>query len=41
MNTENILKKDSALERRFQPVTVNEPTVDDTVEVLKGIKKIL
>ena len=35
------IEKDSALERRFQPVTVNEPTVDDTVEVLKGIKKIL
>ncbi|MDD7278559.1 MAG: ATP-dependent Clp protease ATP-binding subunit, partial [Oscillospiraceae bacterium] len=32
------IEKDSALERRFQPVTVNEPTVDDTVEVLKGIK---
>lgn len=33
------IEKDSALERRFQPVTVNEPTVEDTVEVLKGIKK--
>lgn len=33
------IEKDSALERRFQPVTVNEPTVDDTVEVLQGIKK--
>ncbi len=32
------IEKDSALERRFQPVTVNEPTVEDTVEVLKGIK---
>lgn len=32
------IEKDSALERRFQPVTVNEPSVDDTVEVLKGIK---
>ena len=32
------IEKDSALERRFQPVTVNEPTIDDTVEVLKGIK---
>ncbi|MBQ5316545.1 MAG: AAA family ATPase [Oscillospiraceae bacterium] len=32
------IEKDSALERRFQPVTVNEPTVADTVEVLKGIK---
>ncbi|MGN0620469.1 MAG: AAA family ATPase [Porcipelethomonas sp.] len=33
------IEKDSALERRFQPVTVNEPTIDDTVEVLMGIKK--
>ena len=33
------IEKDSALERRFQPVTVNEPNIDDTVEVLLGIKK--
>ena len=33
------IEKDSALERRFQPVTVNEPTIEDTVEVLTGIKK--
>jgi len=33
------IEKDSALERRFQPVTVNEPTVEDTVDVLLGIKK--
>ncbi len=33
------IEKDSALERRFQPVTVAEPTVDDTVEVLFGIRK--
>lgn len=33
------IEKDSALERRFQPVTVNEPTIEDTVEVLSGIKK--
>ncbi|MBR1765362.1 MAG: ATP-dependent Clp protease ATP-binding subunit [Ruminococcus sp.] len=33
------IEKDSALERRFQPVTVTEPTVEDTVEVLKGIAK--
>ncbi|MBR6102100.1 MAG: ATP-dependent Clp protease ATP-binding subunit [Ruminococcus sp.] len=33
------IEKDSALERRFQPVTVNEPTVEDTVAVLKGIAK--
>ena len=33
------IEKDSALERRFQPVTINEPTVEDTVTVLEGIKK--
>ncbi|MBR5121379.1 MAG: ATP-dependent Clp protease ATP-binding subunit, partial [Oscillospiraceae bacterium] len=33
------IEKDSALERRFQPVTVTEPTVDETVEVLFGIRK--
>lgn len=33
------IEKDSALERRFQPVTVAEPTVEDTVNVLLGIKK--
>ncbi|MGN0594778.1 MAG: AAA family ATPase [Hominimerdicola sp.] len=33
------IEKDSALERRFQPVTVTEPTVEDTVTVLKGIKQ--
>lgn len=33
------IEKDSALERRFQPVTVAEPTVEDTVSVLLGIKK--
>lgn len=33
------IEKDSALERRFQPVTVSEPTVDDTVSILLGIKK--
>ena len=32
------IEKDSALERRFQPVVVNEPTVKETVEILKGIK---
>ena len=32
------IEKDSALERRFQPVTVNEPSIDDTMEVLRGIK---
>ena len=33
------IEKDSALERRFQPVTVAEPTVEDTVSVLMGIRK--
>ena len=32
------IEKDSALERRFQPVTVGEPSIDDAVEMLKGIK---
>ena len=33
------LEKDAALERRFQPVTVAEPSLDDSVEILKGIRK--
>lgn len=33
------IEKDSALERRFQPVTVTEPTIEETVDVLLGIKK--
>ena len=33
------IEKDSALERRFQPVKVEEPSVDETVEIIKGIKK--
>ncbi|MBE6604859.1 MAG: ATP-dependent Clp protease ATP-binding subunit [Ruminococcaceae bacterium] len=32
------IEKDTALERRFQPVTVNEPSIDDTTEMLRGIK---
>jgi len=31
------IEKDSALERRFQPVTVNEPSIEDTVAIIKGI----
>ena len=31
------IEKDTALERRFQPVTVNEPNVEDTMEILRGI----
>lgn len=33
------IEKDSALERRFQPVTVNEPTIEETIAVLNGIAK--
>ncbi|MBQ7379173.1 MAG: AAA family ATPase [Clostridia bacterium] len=32
------IEKDTALERRFQPVTVNEPSVEESVEMLRGIK---
>jgi len=32
------IEKDSALERRFQPVTVNEPSIADAIEVIRGIK---
>ncbi len=33
------IEKDGALERRFQPVYVREPTVDETIEILKGLKQ--
>ncbi|MBR7117316.1 MAG: ATP-dependent Clp protease ATP-binding subunit [Clostridia bacterium] len=33
------IEKDSALERRFQPIKVDEPSVEDTVDIIKGIKK--
>ena len=33
------IEKDSALERRFQPVKIEEPSVDETVDIIKGIKK--
>ena len=33
------IEKDAALERRFQPVTVDQPTIEQSVEILKGIKK--
>ncbi|HOY56320.1 MAG TPA: ATP-dependent Clp protease ATP-binding subunit [bacterium] len=33
------IEEDPALERRFQPVSVNEPSVEETIEILKGIKK--
>ena len=32
------IEKDAALERRFQPVLVGEPTVDDTMDILRGLK---
>ncbi len=33
------IEKDSALERRFQPVIINEPTVDSTITILRGLKE--
>ncbi len=33
------IEKDPALERRFQPVTVDEPTVEDTIAILRGLKE--
>ncbi len=32
------VEKDSALERRFQPITVEEPTIDETIQILKGLR---
>ncbi len=32
------IEKDAALERRFQPVTVDEPSVEDTIQILKGLR---
>ena len=32
------IEKDSALERRFQPIEINEPNIDETVEIIKGVK---
>ncbi len=32
------IESDAALERRFQPITVNEPSVDETIEILRGIR---
>lgn len=34
-----IIEKDAALERRFQPVVVDEPTIEDTISILRGIKE--
>ncbi|MBQ6384935.1 MAG: ATP-dependent chaperone ClpB [Lachnospiraceae bacterium] len=33
------IEKDKALERRFQPVMINEPTVEDTISILRGLKE--
>jgi len=33
------VEKDAALERRFQPVVVDEPTIEETIEILKGLRK--
>ena len=33
------IEKDAALERRFQPILVDEPTVEDTISILRGLKK--
>src|SRR5690625_4526890 len=32
------IEKDAALERRFQPIQVDEPTLDETVQILKGLR---
>ena len=32
------IEKDRALERRFQPILINEPTVEDTITILRGLK---
>jgi len=34
------IESDAALERRFQPIVVDEPTVDETIEILRGIRKM-
>ena len=33
------IEKDAALERRFQPVHVNEPSIEETIEILKGLRQ--
>ena len=38
MNTKHI-EKDAALERRFQPVVVDQPSVEDTISILRGLKE--
>ena len=38
MSTVSTFEKDAALERRFQPVMVDEPSVEDTISILRGLK---
>jgi ATP-dependent Clp protease ATP-binding subunit ClpA len=38
-NTANTSKKDAALERRFQPILVEPPSVEDTISILRGLKE--
>ena len=38
MSSEGLLAKDAVLERRFQPVTIEEPTVESTISILHGPK---
>ena len=38
MNEYRLIEKDAALARRFQPLVVGEPSVQDTVSILRGIK---
>ena len=33
------IERDAALERRFQPVMVGEPSIEDTIEILKGLRE--
>ncbi len=39
MSTRKYIEKDAALERRFQPVLVGEPTVEDTISILRGLRE--
>ncbi|KAL1891266.1 chaperone ATPase hsp78 [Sporothrix stenoceras] len=39
LNEYRLIEKDAALARRFQPILVNEPTVEDTISILRGIKE--
>jgi ATP-dependent Clp protease ATP-binding subunit ClpB len=38
-NRRQYIEKDAALARRFQPVMINEPTVEDTISILRGLKE--